>query len=189
MRCRGLSKKPYICYFQTNYPYYHGFYASFWAFRPIWLAISIFGSSFWLEDTYFWSFFSWLAKSGCQNLKLAGNTFPPFPSFWSPGSDLGEGRVELLVPDIKAGSCFGSSTSTRGYCTISSSRVMRGTRIFGKAMWLDWQKPHPLSFIHIFSSLNLVLHWNGSHLFHNAMVSISSVSLLLDYWAKWWCIV
>ena len=56
----------------------------FWAFRPIWLAISISGSSFWLVDTYFWSYFSWLAKSGCQNLKLAGNTFPPFPSFWSP---------------------------------------------------------------------------------------------------------
>ena len=56
----------------------------FWAFRPIWLAISISGSSFCLGDTYFWSYFSWLAKSGCQDLKLAGNTFPPFPSFWSP---------------------------------------------------------------------------------------------------------
>ena len=58
--------------------------SSFWAFRPIWLAISISSSSFWLLDTYFGSYFSWLAKSGCQNLKLAGNTFPPFPSFWSP---------------------------------------------------------------------------------------------------------
>ena len=58
----------------------------FWAFRPIWLAFSISGSSFWLVDTYFWSYFSWLAKSGCQNLKLAGNTFPPFPSFLSPGN-------------------------------------------------------------------------------------------------------
>ena len=56
------------------------------AFRPIWLATSISCSSFWLVDTYFWSYFSWLAKSGCQNLKLAGNTFPPFPPFWSPGS-------------------------------------------------------------------------------------------------------
>ena len=56
----------------------------FWAFRPLWLAFSISGSSFRLVDTHFWSYFSWLAKSGCQNLKLAGNTFPPFPSFWSP---------------------------------------------------------------------------------------------------------
>ena len=60
----------------------------FWAFRPIWLAISISGSSFWLVDIYFWSYFSWLAKSSCQNLKLAGNTFPPFPSFWSPAGNM-----------------------------------------------------------------------------------------------------
>ena len=32
--------------------------------------------------------FSWLVKSGCQNSKLAGNTFPPFPSFWSPAKTL-----------------------------------------------------------------------------------------------------
>ena len=57
----------------------------FWACKPIWLAFSISGTSFWLVDTYFWSCFSWLAKSGCQNLKLAGNTFPSLPSFWSPG--------------------------------------------------------------------------------------------------------
>ena len=56
-----------------------------WSFRPIWLAIFISSSSFWLVDTFFWSYFSWLAKSGCQNIKLAGNTFPPFLSFWSPG--------------------------------------------------------------------------------------------------------
>ena len=30
----------------------------FWAFRPIWLAISISGSSFWLVDTFFWGYFS-----------------------------------------------------------------------------------------------------------------------------------
>ena len=57
----------------------------FGAFIPMWLAISISGSLFWLMDTYFWSYFSWLAKSGSQNFKLAGNTFPLFPSFWSPG--------------------------------------------------------------------------------------------------------
>ena len=55
----------------------------FLAFRPIWLAISISGSSFWLVDTYFFIYFSKLPKSGCQNLKLAGITFPLFPSFWS----------------------------------------------------------------------------------------------------------
>ena len=55
----------------------------FGGFRTIWLATSISVSSFWLADTYFWSYFSWLAKSGRQNLWLAGNTFPPFPSFWS----------------------------------------------------------------------------------------------------------
>ena len=81
---QNYLEKAYICNFQTKYPYYQGFYASFWAFRPIWLATSISVSSFWLVDTYFWSYFSWLAKSGCQNHKLAGNMFPPFPSFWSP---------------------------------------------------------------------------------------------------------
>ena len=35
-------------------------------------------------DTYFWNHFSWLAKSGCQILKLAVKKFPPFPSFWGP---------------------------------------------------------------------------------------------------------
>ena len=56
----------------------------FKALRPILLTTLISISSFWLLDTYFWSYFNWLFKSGCQNLKLAGNTFPPFPSFWSP---------------------------------------------------------------------------------------------------------
>ena len=84
VRSPWLSKQPYICSFQTNYPYYHGFYASFLAFRPIWLAFSLPCSSFWLVDTYFWSHFSWLAKSGCKNLKLAGNMFPLFPPLWSP---------------------------------------------------------------------------------------------------------
>ena len=48
---QGLSKKRYICSFQTNYPYYRGFYASFSGLIPIWLAISISASSFWLVDT------------------------------------------------------------------------------------------------------------------------------------------
>ena len=85
---KDYKKKPYTCSFQNIYPYYCGFYQSFLGFRPIWLAFSISCSSFWLVDTYFWSYFSWLAKSGCQNLKLARNTFPPFPSFWSPGAQL-----------------------------------------------------------------------------------------------------
>ena len=54
------------------------------AFRPIWPAISISSSSFRLVDTYFWSYFSWLVESGCQNFKLAGNKFPSFPYFSSP---------------------------------------------------------------------------------------------------------
>ena len=69
----------------------------FWAFRPIWLATSISGCSFWLVDTYFWSYFSWLAKSGCQNLKLAWNTFSPFPSFWSPGGVLQVGQIVMIL--------------------------------------------------------------------------------------------
>ena len=79
-------------------------------FWPIWLAFYISSSSFWAEDTYFWSYFSWLAKSGCQNLKLAGNTFPPFPSFWSPGykQQLGRkwtlGNKPLLVNSLIASS-------------------------------------------------------------------------------------
>ena len=32
VRSPGLSKKPYMCSFQTNYPYYRGFYASFLVF-------------------------------------------------------------------------------------------------------------------------------------------------------------
>ena len=35
-------------------------------YRPIWLATSISVSSFWLVDTYFWSYFSWLAKSAAK---------------------------------------------------------------------------------------------------------------------------
>ena len=38
-------------------------------------------------DTYFRNYFNWLAKSGCQNHKFAGNTFSPFPSFCSPGNN------------------------------------------------------------------------------------------------------
>ena len=79
-------QKTYICSFQTKYPYYRAFFSHlFGAFRAISPATTISCSSFWLVDTYFWSYCSWLAKSGCQNLKLAGNTFPPLPSFWSPG--------------------------------------------------------------------------------------------------------
>ena len=36
----------------------------FWGFRTIWLAICNPGSQFWLVDTYFWSYSSWLAKNG-----------------------------------------------------------------------------------------------------------------------------
>ena len=78
-------KKKHICVvFKLIIPITVVFMHLFWAFRPIWLAISISGISFWLLDTYFWSYFSWLAKIGCQNLKLAGNTFPPF---WSPAPE------------------------------------------------------------------------------------------------------
>ena len=50
----------------------------------------------WLVETYFLSYFSWLAKSGCQNQKLAGNTFPPFPSFWSPAYKLAIFNLKLF---------------------------------------------------------------------------------------------
>ena len=109
------KKKTHICVvFKLIIPITLVFMHLFWDFRPIWLAISISGSSFWLLNTYFWCYFSWLAKSGCQNLKLAGNTFQPFPSFWSPAQDrqyywkvdtivffffiysLGEGRLGIV---------------------------------------------------------------------------------------------
>ena len=61
----------------------------FWVSSPIWLAFSISGSSFWLMDTYFWS---------CQNLKLAGNTFPLFPSFWSPDHNLQHYYLDYSAP-------------------------------------------------------------------------------------------
>ena len=85
MRSPGLFKKTHIfVVFKLIIPITVVFMHLFWAFIPIWLTISISGSSFWLMDTYFWCYFSWLAKNGCLNLKLAGNRFPPFPYFWSP---------------------------------------------------------------------------------------------------------
>ena len=78
-------QKSHICVvFKLMIPITVVFMHLFWAFGPIWLSYSISGSSFWLVDTYLRSYFSWLAKSGCQNLKLAGNMFPLFPPFWSP---------------------------------------------------------------------------------------------------------
>ena len=80
-------------------------------FRPIWLATSVFWSLFWLVDKYFWIYFCWLAKSGCQNLILVGNTFPLFPSFWSPASDPGlYGRIGLMII------CWGSSNGEQFGC-------------------------------------------------------------------------
>ena len=76
-----FKKKTYISSFKLTIPITKVFMHLFWAFRQIWLATSIFASSFRPVDTYIWSYFSWLANSGCQNHKLAGNTFP---SFWSP---------------------------------------------------------------------------------------------------------
>ena len=81
---QNYKKKTYISSFKLTIPITKVFMHLFWAFRQIWLATSIFASSFRPVDTYIWSYFSWLANSGCQNHKLAGNTFPPFPSFWSP---------------------------------------------------------------------------------------------------------
>ena len=80
-----LSKKPYICSFKLINPITVVFTHLFWGFRTFWLATSISGSSFWLVETYFWRYFSCLAKSCCQNLLLAGNKFTAFPSLWSPG--------------------------------------------------------------------------------------------------------
>ena len=68
----------------------------FWAFRPFWLETSISICSFWGVDTCFWINFSCLAKSGCLNLKLAGNIFSPFPSFRSPAGNLGTWELENL---------------------------------------------------------------------------------------------
>ena len=43
----------------------------------------------------------WLAKSGCQNLKLARNMFPPFLSFWSPAFTFSVRKESGLVVAIK----------------------------------------------------------------------------------------
>ena len=86
VRSPGLSKSHIFVVFKLIIPITVVFIHLFGAFTPIWLAFSISGSSFWPVDTSFLSYFSWLAKSGCQHLKLARNTFPPFPSFWSPGA-------------------------------------------------------------------------------------------------------
>ena len=82
MRPPELFKKHMLLVFKLFILITRVFMHLCWAVWPNWLATSISISSFWLVDTYFWSYFSWLAKSGCQNHKLAGNTFP---SFWSPG--------------------------------------------------------------------------------------------------------
>ena len=93
---RFIEKKSHILVvFKIFIPISVVFMQFFWAFRPIWLAFSISGSSFWLVDTYFWSYFSWLDKSGCKNLKLAENTCPPFPSFWSPEHKLRQNSIFL----------------------------------------------------------------------------------------------
>ena len=86
---QDYKKKVYIfVVFKQIIPITMAFMHIFWALRPIWLAFFISSSSFLLVDTYFWIYFSWLDKSGCQNLKLAGNSFPQFLSFWIPASHL-----------------------------------------------------------------------------------------------------
>ena len=53
VRSPGLSKSHICAVFKLSISITVVFMHLFWAFRPIWLAISIFGSSFWLLDTYF----------------------------------------------------------------------------------------------------------------------------------------
>ena len=84
VRSPGLSKAIFVYFSNLLSPLLWFLCIFFWVFRQIWLAISISDSSFLLLETYFWSYFSWLAQKWLPNLKLARNTFPPFPSFWSP---------------------------------------------------------------------------------------------------------
>ena len=48
--------------------------------------------------------FQLASQSGCQNIKLAGNMLPPFPSFWSPGDGQTDKRKSLcLILDTRGG--------------------------------------------------------------------------------------
>ena len=78
-----FKKKTYICRFQTNYPYDEGFYASFLGFQTNWAGNLLFRKLILVGGHI--SYFRLLAKSGCQNHKLAGSTFPPIQSFWRRG--------------------------------------------------------------------------------------------------------
>ena len=83
---RKYKKKIHISSFQTNYPYYCGCYAFFWAFISIWLATSISVSSFWQVNTYFWSYLfqiasqKWLSKSQTNSPNNPPLPPPPTPS-------------------------------------------------------------------------------------------------------------
>ena len=108
----------------------------FRALRSMWLATSVSVSSFWLVNTYFWSFFSWLTKSGCQNLKLAGNTFPPFPSFWSPGND--SGNIFFMIQFFFLFFSSGFQISLKKNLNVKNKVVLRNTVEDSAYVLLGW---------------------------------------------------